>query len=180
MSQDDFITLATPPAIDDDEPAGEQVSVPPANQIYIPPSLADANPWRDDVMPAPVDRGRLARPGVPLIATTPYPGRLVDARTITLAAVGAGELVGYRGGAPNPGMQVIVMQYLDANPTAVVELLAEGFESSAQLGFTLPVATAAPIPVTLPVSQVRLRCASVGTATFVRVGVLVVANDREP
>lgn len=190
ISDTDFLNLATPPAIDDDPPGSlphprydpEQVSVPPANRVYIPPSLADANPYRDDLLleERPAITREPARPGIPLIATTAYPGRLVDARTIVLAPgppTLLQELVGYRGGAPSPGVSITLTQYVDANPTGVVEVLAEGFEASSQLGFFLP---QQPGTITLPISKAMLRLNNVGTGSFVRVGVLIVATDREP
>lgn len=187
----DFLNLATPPAMDEDEQPGSlphprfdpsQVSVPMANRVYIPPSLAGRNPLVDDQLleeaARPAQTPPVRRPGVPLIATTDYPGRLVDARTVVLSANNTQEVVGYRGGAPSPGLTITFLQYLDANPTAVVELLAEGFEASTQLGFVLPTANAAPI--TLPISKAMLRLNNIGTGQTVRVGVLIVATDREP
>jgi hypothetical protein len=153
------------------------------NQRYIDAKMHDENPWRD---PAPDPTRPLVtvptgRGGVPLIATTQYPGRLVDARTVILSPTNTIERVGYRGASPDPGSSLMLYQYADGNTTAVVELLSESGESSTMLGFVLPNQATAGVgvPITLPISRAVLRLANVGTAAFVRVGVLVIANDRE-
>lgn len=163
----------------DEEYERGQFSIP-ANHIYVPgQEQFNVDGRRGDDYDDP-DKLRIgvttpvARDGIPIIGTTPYPAILVDARTITMLT-GDAQTIGYRGGAPDPGHSLALLRYGDANTTAIVEILGQGMGSSAMLGFCLP----SDVLITLPLSTVQIRCSLQGSAP-VRVGILVYANERSP
>lgn len=170
---------------DDHEPwqSRAQHSIP-ANRPNLP-GVGEPGPAAEDL---PHDRPPVTeyelRPTVPVIGTLPYAGRVVAAGRATFgigALQGTSERIGYKGGAPSPGLCIVIMN--EANATESVGrigIVPSRLASSLGQGFWLPAAVS-PVPVvlTLPVGAVTVRVEVAATTAPMSVNWLVVANERQ-
>ena len=148
----------------DDKTYQRGLSSPDANAPYV---FAGEPIQTDDWHNAPAT-DHVPRPTVPLIGTTPYPGEIVDARTITLAA-GARESVGGSGN-PSGGYRIIVIPV-----SGNAEIMPSGVAGASSLpGFPIGAPGATGV-LSLDVAALTLR----GVSASSTVGVIVIANSRE-